>query len=146
MHEIVQTLRRIEVFHGLTGDQLEQVAAITHSETYRSGAVIVEQDTPGENMYIIAQGQVEILKRDAYGDLHTALFLGEGQIFGELALLDMRTRTATVVADDDPTVLYVVDRELFDGLCRADTLLGYRLMRNIALDLAFKLRHHNLDN
>lgn len=146
MHEIVQTIRQIEVFHGLTDDQLEQVASITSSATFHSGDVIVEQSTPGECMYIIASGQVEILKRDAYGDMHTALFLGEGQIFGELALLDLRTRTATVIADDDPTVLYVIERAMFEGLCRTDTLLGYRLMRNIALDLAFKLRHHNLDN
>ena len=146
MHEIIQTIRQIEVFHGLTDHQLEQIAAITSSATFHSGDVIAEQNTPGECMYIVASGQVEILKRDAYGDMHTALFLGEGQIFGELALLDLPIRTATVIADDDPTVLYAVERETFDGLCRADTLLGYHLMRNIALDLAFKLRHHNLDN
>ena len=39
-------------------------------------------------MFIIAQGQVEVLKRDADGEMQTALFLGEGQVFGELALLD----------------------------------------------------------
>ena len=54
-------------------------------------------------MYIIAQGQVEILKRDADGEMQTALFLGEGQVFGELALLDQGLRTATIIADEDPT-------------------------------------------
>jgi CRP-like cAMP-binding protein len=97
-------------------------------------------------MYIIASGQVEILKRDAYGDLHTALFLGEGQIFGELALLDQGLRTATVIASDDPTIVFALKRETFESVCRSDTALGYQLMRNLALDLAFKLRHHNLDN
>jgi CRP-like cAMP-binding protein len=146
MHEIVQAIKHIEVFHELTDDQLDRIAAITRREAFQSGDVIVEQNTPGESLYIIARGQVEILKRDAYGDMHTALFLGEGQIFGELALLDQGLRTATIIADEDPTVLYAVTREMFDGLCRADTALGYHLMRNIALDLAFKLRHHNLDN
>jgi CRP-like cAMP-binding protein len=78
--------------------------------------------------------------------MHTALFLGEGQIFGELSLLDQGPRTATVIADEDPTVVYTLRRDAFESLCRSDIALGYQLMRNIALDLAFKLRHHNLDN
>ena len=64
----------------------------------------------------------------------------------ELALLDQGLRTATVVADEDPTLLYSLTREAFDGLCNADAGLGYLMMRNIALDLAFKLRHQNLDS
>lgn len=146
MHEIVQTLKQIEVFHGLNADQLQQIAAITRREAYQSGDVIIEQNAAGDTMYIIARGQVEILKRDSYGDMHTALFLGEGQIFGELALLDQGLRSATVIANEDPTVLYALDRDTFESLCRGDTALGYHLMRNVALDLAFKLRHHNLDN
>ncbi|MFN8450464.1 MAG: cyclic nucleotide-binding domain-containing protein [Anaerolineae bacterium] len=146
MQELMQAIRQIMVFHGLTTSQIEQIAGIAEREIYQGGDVIIEQDAPGDSMYIIVRGQVEILKRDSYGDLHTALFLGEGQIFGELALLDQGLRTATVIADDDPTVVYTLKRDAFEALCRADTALGYFMMRNIALDLAFKLRHHNLDN
>ena len=77
--------------------------------------------------------------------MQTALFLGEGQVFGELALLDQGLRTATIIADDDPTILYTLRRDTFEGLCRTDTALGYQMMRNLALDMAFKLRHTNLD-
>lgn len=146
MEEILGVIKQIEVFHGLTDTQLNEVAQITTREVYSSGDVIIEQDTPGDSMSIIAEGQVEVLKRDSYGDLHTALFLGEGQVFGELALLDQGLRTATIVADDDPTVLYTLKRESFEGLCHSDTALGYQMMRNLALDLAFKLRHQNLDS
>lgn len=146
MQDIVQVIKKIEVFHGLTNAQLQRLAAIIGHETYDGGSIIFKQDMPGDSMYIIAQGQVEILTRDAYGALHTALFLGEGQIFGELALLEQALRTVTVVADDDPTVVYTLKRDDFDELCRADTALGYRMMRNLALDLAFKLRHQNLDS
>jgi CRP-like cAMP-binding protein len=146
MHEIIHTIKQIEVFHGLSEAQLAPIARIAQRETHKNGDVIIEQGTPGDSMYIIARGQVEILKRDAYGDLHTALFLGEGQIFGELALLDQGLRTATVIASDDPTIVFALKRETFENVCRSDTALGYQLMRNLALDLAFKLRHHNLDN
>ena len=145
MPDIFQVIKQIEVFHGLTEAQRRQLAQITERVAYKSGDTIIEQDTPGDSMFIIAQGQVEVLKRDAEGEMQTALFLGEGQVFGELALLDQGLRTATIIADEDPTVLYTLKRDTFEGLCRTDTALGYQMMRNLALDMAFKLRHTNLD-
>ena len=145
MPDILQVIQQIEVFHGLTETQLQALVQITEHEAYKSGDTIIEQDDPGDSMFIIAQGQVEVLKRDAEGEMQTALFLGEGQVFGELALLDQGLRTATIVADEDPTVLYTLRRDTFESLCRTDTALGYQMMRNLALDMAFKLRHTNLD-
>jgi len=145
MPDILQVIKQIEIFHGLTDAQLRALAQITQRETYKSGDTIIEQDAPGDSMFIIAQGQVEVLKRDSEGEMQTALFLGEGQVFGELALLDQGLRTATIVADDDPTILYTLQRDTFEGLCHSDTALGYQMMRNLALDMAFKLRHTNLD-
>jgi len=145
MPDILQVIRQIEVFHGLTDAQLRQLTQITQREAYKSGDTIIEQDAPGDSMFIIAEGQVEVLKRDSEGEMQTALFLGEGQVFGELALLDQGLRTATIVADEDPTILYTLRRDSFETLCRADTALGYTMMRNLALDMAFKLRHTNLD-
>jgi CRP/FNR family transcriptional regulator, cyclic AMP receptor protein len=146
MKEIIEVIHQIEVFHGLSTLQLQQVAGMIRQERYNSGDVIIRQDDAGDSMYMIGQGQVEVRKRDARGEQRTALFLGEGQVFGELALLDQGLRTATVVADENPTVLYKLTRDDFEMLCTADSVLGYRMMRNIALDLAFKLRHQNLDN
>lgn len=146
MKAIAEIIQQIEVFHGLNAAQIEQVAGILEREVYTTGDVIIEQDAPGDSMYMIAEGQVEVKKHDTRGALRTALFLGEGQVFGELALLDQGRRTATVVADEYPTVLYRLAREAFETLCRNDSGLGYLMMRNIALDLAFKLRHQNLDS
>src|SRR5690348_16693214 len=109
--DILHVLKQIEVFHGLNEAQLGSIAQITQRVSYASGDTIIEQDTPGDSMFIIAAGQVEVLKRDSEGEMQTALFLGEGQVFGELALLDQGLRTATIVADDDPTVLYTLERD-----------------------------------
>jgi len=146
MKEIIEVIHQIEVFHGLSILQLQQVARMIRQESYNSGDVIIQQDDASDSMYMIGQGQVEVRKRDARGEQRTALFLGEGQVFGELSLLDQGLRTATVVADENPTVLYKLTRDDFEMLCTTDSVLGYRMMRNIALDLAFKLRHQNLDN
>src|SRR5215207_8686161 len=134
MKEIIEVIHQIEVFHGLSTLQLQQVAGMIRQESYNSGDVIIQQDDASDSMYMIGQGQVEVRKRDARGEQRTALFLGEGQVFGELALLDQGLRTATVVADENPTVLYKLTRQAFEALCHDDSVLGYLMMRNIALD------------
>src|SRR3954469_6585662 len=121
MPDVLQVIQQIEVFHGLTDTQLHALAQITQREAYQSGDTIIEQDAPGDSMFIIAQGQVEVLKRNSGGEMQTALFLGEGQVFSELALLDQGVRSATIVADDDPTILYTLRRDSFENLCRTDT-------------------------
>lgn len=145
MQAILRVIQQSEIFHSLSAAQRKRLAEITERHDYAEGAVIVAQDTPGDLLYIIGEGQVEVVQGGGQSAPTTTVFLGEGQIFGEVAFLDQGLRTATVIAADDPTVVYSVQRDQFEALCKADTALGYQIMRNLALDLAFKLRHQNLD-
>jgi CRP-like cAMP-binding protein len=61
-----------------------------------------------------------------------------------MALIDRGERSATIRALEDGTELFVIPREDFWTLCDADHHIGYIVMRNIAFDLSFKLRHRNL--
>jgi len=65
-------------------------------------------------------------------------------VFGEMALVDRGARSATVRCVEDGTVLYVIPRKDFWALCDNDHHIGFIVMRNIAFDLSFKLRHRNL--
>ena len=143
--ELLLMLKSIELFQGLNDRQLERLVAISQRESFSAGEVILQQDAPGDRMYIIAQGQVEISVLDIRGKTRLAVYLGQGQIFGEVALLDYGSRSATVTADEDDTLVYALTRDDFDDLCMSDHLLGFLVMRNLALDLAFKLRHRNID-
>jgi CRP-like cAMP-binding protein len=144
MPELLHTMKSIELFQGLDDSQLQRIADISRRETFNQGQIILRQDAAGgDKMYIIAQGQVEISVQDPKGNSRLALYLGEGQVFGEVALLDYGSRSATVTADEDGTVVYALARDSFDNLCMSDHLLGYLVMRNLALDLTFKLRHRN---
>ncbi|MBL8162335.1 MAG: cyclic nucleotide-binding domain-containing protein [Anaerolineae bacterium] len=143
--DLVQILRGVDLFQGLNPEQLRRLADISHRAVYRSDDVIFSQGSVGDKLYIIADGQVEIRFSDADGSDHAVLFLGSGQIFGEMALLDQGKRSATVAAVQDNTIVYGMARDEFEALCLADTSIGYVMMRNMALDLSFKLRHKNLD-
>ncbi len=145
MDELTSLLKQASLFRGLHQAQLASVAALTSVERYNAQDVIINQNTSGDKMYLIGSGQVEVVVQDSHGQTHAALILGQGQVFGEMALLDQGERSATVRALEDDTVLYTLQEPAFTALCKQDTAIGYVMMRNLALDLSFKIRHQNFD-
>jgi CRP-like cAMP-binding protein len=63
-----------------------------------------------------------------------------------MALIDSTTRSASIVAAVDNTELYYLSTDDFVNLCKSNTAIGYIMMRNIAQDLSFKLRHNVMSN
>jgi CRP-like cAMP-binding protein len=104
---------------------------------------------PADSFYLIQHGAVQIVTRAETGSQDEAagdavrLSLGRGQPFGEMALVDGGPRSATVRASSD-VALYVINCAQFLALCEQFPSLGYRVMRNVAADLSFKLRQRNL--
>jgi len=143
---LLNLLKAVGIFNGLTDEQLQSVIDISQEEIYDDEQVIFRQDTDGDKMYLIREGQVEIrIRRRPHEPERSQVFLGRGQVFGEMALLDLGKRSATVKSCRDRTVLHAISRDDFTELCSSDTAIGYIVMRNLALELSFKLRHRNLD-
>lgn len=142
LHEVFQS---IELFDGLDDAELEKMAHICAEKRFRSGQLIARQGSQGDEMYIITEGFVEVaLGNRGAETARVVVSLGTGQIFGEIALLDQGPRSASITAASSPTVVQVIPRQAFEALCRQDTHIGYVVMRNLAADLSFKLRHRNL--
>jgi CRP-like cAMP-binding protein len=141
--EVIKLLKPVSLFRGLNESQLRRVAQMTRQETYGADAAIFDQGDSGDKMYVVQNGQVEIQVKDSAGLLNSVLILGQGQIFGEMALLDQGERSASVIALQPDTLLYSISGAEFKALCEQDTVIGYMMMRNIALDLSFKIRHQN---
>ena len=147
MSEIKDFLKRIEMFIGLSDEMLDKVAEFCRPKTFSANSTIIERNSPADNFYLIREGTVEIITapdgENRQASDPVVVTLGTGQSFGEMSLVDSGTRSATVKATTD-TTLYEVDSERFRELCEMDTDLGYQVMRNIAVDLSFKLRYRNL--
>jgi CRP-like cAMP-binding protein len=143
--ELHQVLQGIDLFEGLSEEELTQVAKICTERRFSQGQTIAKQGAPGEEFYIITEGFVEILLGSRPDrEARVIVSLGTGQVIGEMALLDQGPRSATVRAISEPTVVQVIPRQRFEALCEQDTHIGYIVMRNLAADLSFKLRHRNL--
>ena len=74
----------------------------------------------------------------------TIATLRRGQSFGEVSLVDQGLRSAAARCSEEDTNLVVIPREKLMLLCDTYPQMGYRLMRNLAADLAMKIRHTNL--
>lgn len=143
---LLDLMRTVGLFNGLTDEQLQRLLSISQEEIYDDEAIIFYQDTDGDKLYLIREGQVEIrIRRRPHEPERSQVFLGRGQVFGEMALLDFGKRSASVICSRNHTVLHSISRDAFNDLCNSDKAIGYIVMRNLAMDLSFKLRHRNLD-
>ncbi|OGO14497.1 MAG: hypothetical protein A2Y93_03265 [Chloroflexi bacterium RBG_13_68_17] len=145
-------LKQADVFFELSPHQLEQIASVCQERRFALGDVIFEENSASDELYVIAQGEVEILVDPSLvsdrpgGPRHltTIATLRRGQSFGEVALVDQGLRSATARSASHDTQLIVIPRRMLMPLCENDPVLGYRLMRNLAADLAMKIRNTDL--
>lgn len=127
---------------GLSGPQLEAVCSRFREKRFRKGEEIVREGEEGDGLYFIAEGTVEILKRDEF--LKTMkpkriALLRAGDTFGEMALLDREPRSATVLSAGDAVVLRL-PREDFDALARLDPYAYGVIVSNLARAISRRLR------
>jgi len=100
-------LRAIPLFASLKDEELAYIGSIVKQTKYPANEVILRQDEESETFYIIAAGQVRVLRRDETGTEAVIRFLGQGQYFGETGLLYGEPRNATVQAATPTTLLYI---------------------------------------
>lgn len=141
-----EILSQVELFEGLARDELEQIAAICSEKSLRSGDVVTRQGDPGDELFVIWEGLVEVVHEETPHDPapRTVVNLGQGQVFGEMALVDYGPRSATVRVVSNEATVQAIQRDAFMRLCEDHYHLGFVVMRNIAADLSFKLRHQHL--
>lgn len=140
---VPSVLLRVQLFADMNQDELKQLAAISSEQKVDPGVVIIQQNTTGSEMYIIAEGEVEVFIQ-GLNNARSLVLLGAGQVIGEMALIDQGYRSASVRATKRGATLYKIERDAFDALCEENMRIGFRVMRNLAIDIAFKLRHRNL--
>jgi CRP-like cAMP-binding protein len=105
--EKVLLLKSLSIFKDTPETILAELAPLMIEEEVEQDTVIFEENEPGDCMYIILSGQIQIHKGKS-----TLAILKEKEVFGELSLLDAETRSATATAKTD-CILFKIDQEPF---------------------------------
>lgn len=129
-----ELFRRFELFRGLTDDELDRIAGLVTYCVYDSGEIVVEEGARSRALFILLEGQVDVIKKDEGADRHLAT-LGRDAIFGELGLVLGEPRTATVEASKRVDLLRL-DGEKFTSLRGEHDLAAYKIEHNILTMLA----------
>ena len=145
-------LQQADIFYQLTPAQLEKISGIITEKIFNNGEMIFWEGTHSDELYVIAQGEVDILinpslvsdQPEQEQEPATIATLRRGQSFGEIALIDRGIRSASARAAQANTRLLVIPSDQLLSLCDADPSLGYHMMRNLAADLALKIRNTDL--
>ena len=145
---IIERLKRIPLFQGIREDEsrLLALAGIVSSRSCSAGDAVITEGHEGDELFILNQGKVNILKRTLDDDVYTIVSLSDEEdvFFGELALLDEELRSASVTAETDCEFL-VINRADFHRLGEEDPRLGLLVTRAIGRALSRKLRKTNED-
>ncbi len=152
MGKYISFLHESDLFYNLTATQLELVDRICEERIYEVGDSIFEENSRETELYLIINGSIHIMVNPALvsprpedtRDPVIIATLRRGQSFGEIALVDEGVRTASACAAEKRTQLLRIQRTRLMLLCNTYPELGYRVMYNLASDLALKMRNTDL--
>ncbi len=144
-------LEQVDIFADLETKHLAQIDNLCREQSYTKGQVIFEENSASQEIFIIMDGEVEILvDPDTIGDgsnmyePRVIARLRRGQSFGEVALVDPGVRSASARCGSESCKLLALGRKEFVKLLESDYEMGYIVMRNLAADLSLRIRQTNL--
>jgi CRP/FNR family transcriptional regulator, cyclic AMP receptor protein len=122
----VQQLAEVRLFRGCTARELDHIARIADDAIFEDGQILCEQGDVGIACYVLVDGQVEVI----IGQELVAT-VRSGETVGEMALLDGRPRSATVIARGQVRAL-VIDAERFGDLVADSPSFAHAMLRELS--------------
>jgi CRP/FNR family cyclic AMP-dependent transcriptional regulator len=134
-----EDLREIGLFGGLPDEVLDHMAATLTLGAPNSGEFVFREGDDAREMYVVLDGEMEVLKHSRHGREARVALLGPGDWFGEMSILDVRPRSASVRAVAPSRVLKLTAADL-DALYRRDLKSYSLIVLNVARELSRRLR------
>lgn len=119
----IELLARLPLFEGLSTEQLAEISAAAERITVPRHADIAQEGADGEVVYVIVHGMVQVKRGD-----RILAYLQDGDVVGELSVLDRTPRTATVTTVTETDVL-LIDRRHLGPLLERNPRVADRLDR-----------------
>ena len=138
-NSLITFLRQVPVFGGLEGHSLENLIDLLEERTFRPGEPIFNEGELGRTMYVLREGAVEVSRRSQSGKHVVIVELGPGETFGEMTLVELQPRSATVVAKTKCVTYSLTNMDLYH-LYQQDNYAYVITLQNICRMLSRRLR------
>jgi CRP-like cAMP-binding protein len=132
-------LREVGLFGALSDEFLEHLVTTLKVMRVTVGDIIFREGDPAREMFVVLDGEIEVLKRSRKARETRVAILGPNDTFGEMSIIDMQPRSATVRALGSARLLRISTEEM-DALYRHDLKSYTLIVLNIARDLSRRLR------
>ena len=126
-------------FGGLSEASLDRLVSMLVERRFDSGAPVVIEGAPGRSMFIVHSGVLVVSRLGSSGHIVRMSRLEPGDFFGEMTLIEMQNRSASVVAES-PTVLYELSAHDLYRFYKADIHAYVMVIQNINRELCRRLR------
>jgi CRP-like cAMP-binding protein len=134
-------LRQANLFAGLSHDELASVVSAMSVQAYPAGAVIVEEGIKSDRLFLLHDGEVEIVVRSQADTAHFSITtLARGEVFGDISFLDGRAASATVRARG-PCGILSLSRSQLESALSASAFAA--VMTLMAVMIADRIRRTN---
>jgi signal transduction histidine kinase len=136
---LMVALETSKLFAQLPATELSKLSAVARDISFNSGATIFKEGDPGDGLYVVKSGKVQISAVIGSGERHVFSAVFPGDVFGEMAVLDNLPRSAHASAEGETTVIFV-PRDHFVDLLKNSPPLSLKIVREISR----RLREFNL--
>jgi CRP/FNR family cyclic AMP-dependent transcriptional regulator len=124
----VKVLNQVGLFEGLSTEDLNRLNLLLHKRSFATGLNIITVAQPGDLVYVLLDGTVKIYVDQLDGSEVILAFLGPGDTFGEMSMVDTAGRSANVIALEECNCL-IMDRNAFYQCLKSMKGLSYNLVR-----------------
>ena len=135
-------LNEIIVFRDLLPQEIREMEQVASEEVYPRDKTIFQEGDPGDALYVVKSGEVRISRCTPAGVEKVLSRLGPRSFFGEMSLLDGRTRSATATADSR-CVLWRIAKSDVDKLLGNNSIAAYKVIHAFSRTLCYRLRKMN---
>jgi CRP/FNR family transcriptional regulator, cyclic AMP receptor protein len=126
--EFAVILKMNPMFADLGADELQRISGLCHTEQLGVGEMLFQKGDPGDALYGVRRGQIRIETGASDGSRLTLNFMGPGELFGEVAVLDGQSRTADAMAGE-PSELFVLRRADFLAFLEREPRVAIKIIQ-----------------
>lgn len=136
-----EKLKKLSLFRELPDEIIEKLAPISSEESFSEDALIFDEGTPGDTLYVIESGEVAIKKLISKEEntFKTLAVMREGNFFGEMALFESKPRSASAYAATGCTLVKISGTE-FQKLLKSDAQAASVLLSSFISVISNRLR------